>query len=56
MGKQIIDCGIYCVGNEATTDATNDAAVVSTGVLYFIVGLAALQVLVAMKAGSNEKV
>jgi len=24
--------------------------------LYFIIGLAALQVLVAMKAGSNEKV
>jgi len=48
MGKQIIDCGIYCVGNEATTDATNDAAVVSTGVLYFIVGLALTALFLAL--------
>jgi predicted ferric reductase len=48
MGKQIIDCGIYCVGSGATTDATNDAAVVSTGLLYFIVGLALTALFLAL--------
>jgi len=41
MGKEIIDCGVlFCVGHDATTNVTNDAAVISTGALFFIISVA----------------
>ena len=44
MSKDILDCGIFCIGHDATVNSTNDAAIVSTGVIYFVVcvGLTAL--------------
>ena len=39
MGKEIIDCGVFCIGHDASSNATNDAAIVSTGIIYFIVSL-----------------
>ena len=44
MSSEVIDCAIVCVGHDAEANVTNDAAIISTGLLYFLV-TAALTVL-----------
>ena len=36
QGYDILSCGIFCFGSKATKNATNDAAVIYMGVIYFI--------------------
>lgn len=40
MSREVIDCAVVCVGHDAEANATNDAAIISTGLIYFLVAAA----------------
>lgn len=40
QGFDILSCGIFCFGSNATRNATNDAAIVYMGAIYFITSFA----------------